>query len=47
VKRYFKAAGGFSEPEVIQKQPSFPAVFQMLGMGGSDPFYAVVADARH
>lgn len=47
VKRYFKAAGGFSEPEVIQKQPSVPAVFQMLGMGGSDPFYAVLAYARH
>jgi SAM-dependent methyltransferase len=47
VKRYFKAAGGFKEPEVIQKQPSVPAIFQMLGMGGSDPFYAVLAYARH
>lgn len=46
VKRYFKAARGFSEPEVIQKQPSVPAIFQMLGMGGSDPFYAVVAHAK-
>jgi len=43
VKQYFNATGGFSEPEVIQKQPSVPAVLQMLGMGGSDPFYAVMA----
>ena len=43
VKRYFKSAGGFSKPEVMQKQPSVPPVFQMFGLGGSDPFYAVFA----
>lgn len=43
VKRYFNSVGGFSEPEVIQKQPSVPAILQMFGMGGSDPFYAVLA----
>ena len=43
VKRYFKSVGGFSEPEVIQKQPSVPSILQMFGMGGSDPFYAVLA----
>ena len=43
VKRYFRSVNGFSEPEVIQKQPSVPAIMQMLGMGGSDPFYAVLA----
>lgn len=43
VKRYFRSVNGFSEPEVIQKQPSTPAIMQMLGMGGSDPFYAVLA----
>lgn len=43
VKRYFNSVNGFSEPEVIQKQPSVPAVLQMFGMGGSDPFYAVSA----
>jgi hypothetical protein len=35
--------GGFSEPEVIQNQPSVPAVLQMFGLAGSDPFYAVLA----
>lgn len=43
VKRYFNSVGGFSEPEVIQKQPSVPSILQMFGMGGSDPFYAVLA----
>lgn len=43
VKRYFKTAGGFSKPEVIHKQPSVPPVFQMFGLGGSDPFYTVLA----
>ncbi|MFP4338153.1 MAG: class I SAM-dependent methyltransferase [Halothece sp.] len=43
VKRYFRSVNGFSEPEAIQKQPSVPAIMQMLGMGGSDPFYAVLA----
>jgi len=47
VKRYFNSVGSFSEPEVIQKQLSVPAVLQMLGMGSSDPFYAVLAYARH
>jgi SAM-dependent methyltransferase len=43
VKNYFKAVPGFSEPEVIIKQSQIPPVFQMLGMGGGDPFYAVIA----
>jgi SAM-dependent methyltransferase len=43
VKQYFKSVGGFSEPEVIQNQPSVPAVLQMFGLAGSDPFYAVLA----
>lgn len=43
VKRYFNSVGGFSEPEVIQKQPSVPSVLPMFGMGGSDPFYALLA----
>ncbi len=43
VKRYFKSVDGFSEPEVIQKEASVPPIFQIFGMGGSDPFYAVLA----
>lgn len=43
VQRYFRAIPGFSEPEVIVKRSPVPPVMQMLGMGGSDPFYCVVA----
>ncbi|MCU0547827.1 MAG: methyltransferase domain-containing protein [Leptolyngbya sp. Prado105] len=43
VKKYFKAVPGFSAPEVIVKHSQVPPVFQMLGMGGGDPFYAVIA----
>lgn len=34
---------GFSVPEVIIHQSSIPPVWQMLGLGGGDPFYAVIA----
>ncbi|AMW30332.1 MULTISPECIES: class I SAM-dependent methyltransferase [Arthrospira] len=34
---------GFSVPEVIIHQSSIPPVLQMLGLGGGDPFYAVIA----
>lgn len=43
VKRYFKAVPGFSEPEVVVKQSQTPSLFQMFGMPGGDPFYAVLA----
>ena len=43
VKRYFRSVKGFSEPEVIVRQSQAPTVLQMLGMGGGDPFYAVIA----
>lgn len=43
VKRYFEAVPGFSQPEVIQRQSQVPSFLQMLGVGGGDPFYAVVA----
>lgn len=43
VKGYFKSVPGFSSPEVIAHQSSVPSFFQMLGVGGSDPFYAVIA----
>ncbi len=44
VKGYFKSVPGFSTPEVVTHTPSVPAIFQMLGMAGGDPFYAVIAE---
>lgn len=43
VKSYFQAVPGFSKPEVIARQSSAPSFLQMLGIGGGDPFYAVIA----
>ncbi|HTL90131.1 MAG TPA: class I SAM-dependent methyltransferase [Leptolyngbya sp.] len=43
VKNYFQAVPGFSEPEAIIKQSQMPPVFQLFGMSGGDPFYAVIA----
>lgn len=44
VKGYFASVRGFSTPEVIEKQSDVPLILQMMGMGGSDPFYAVIAE---
>lgn len=44
VKSYFQSVPGFSQPEVIARQSTVPSFLQMLGVGGSDPFYAVVAE---
>ncbi len=43
VKRYFKAVPGFTEPEVVIKESQTPSLFQLFGMPGGDPFYAVIA----
>ncbi len=48
VKGYFNSvkvqdSPGFTVPEVVVHQSKTPAFMQMLGMGGSDPFYAVIA----
>jgi SAM-dependent methyltransferase len=43
VKGYFNNVPGFTTPEVIVHQSSVPSIWQMLGLGGSDPFYAVIA----
>lgn len=43
VKKYFQAVPGFSIPETVINQPPIPAFLQMLGLAGSDPFYAVMA----
>ncbi|MEM9214768.1 MAG: methyltransferase domain-containing protein [Cyanobacteria bacterium P01_F01_bin.150] len=43
VKKYFQSVKGFTEPEILAKTSSVPIILQMIGMGGGDPFYAVVA----
>ena len=42
VKRYFLSVPGFTTPEVIVRPSTIPTFWQMLGMGSSDPFYAVI-----
>ena len=43
VRNYFQSVDGFSEPEVKVHQSPVPALFQMMGIAGGDPFYAVIA----
>jgi Methyltransferase domain len=43
VKGYFQSVPGFSAPEVVTHISNVPDMFRLLGMGGGDPFYAVIA----
>jgi SAM-dependent methyltransferase len=43
VKRYVQSVAGFSPPEVMTQAAALPALLQLLGWGGGDPFYAVIA----
>jgi hypothetical protein len=43
VKKYFASVAGFTTPEVITRQSGVPSFLQLLGVGGGDPFYAVIA----
>ncbi|WP_036484747.1 class I SAM-dependent methyltransferase [Myxosarcina sp. GI1] len=43
VEQYFRAAPGFSNPETVVHKSSVPSLWQMLGVMGGDPFYAVIA----
>lgn len=43
VKGYFQSVPGFGKPEVISHISDVPDMFRWLGMGGGDPFYAVIA----
>ncbi|BAZ44954.1 hypothetical protein NIES4102_19710 [Chondrocystis sp. NIES-4102] len=43
VQKYFQSVDGFTSPEIIIHQPAVPGLFQMLGLAGGDPFYAVIA----
>ena len=44
VKRYFAAVPGIGNIEAIVNTSEAPAILKMMGMGGGDPFYAVVAE---
>ncbi|MCT7965200.1 class I SAM-dependent methyltransferase [Laspinema sp. D1] len=44
VKSYFKAVEGFSNPEAIARKSDLPSILQFMGMGGGDPFYAIMAE---
>ncbi|MBW4471370.1 MAG: class I SAM-dependent methyltransferase [Stenomitos rutilans HA7619-LM2] len=43
VEGYFASVPGFTPPEVIARQSQVLGFMQLLGMGGGDPFYAVIA----
>jgi SAM-dependent methyltransferase len=43
VKGYFNAVPGFSTPEAIVNVSQVPDIFRAIGIGGGDPFYAVIA----
>ena len=44
VKRYFDSVPGFGNIEAIINKSLASAILLMMGMGGGDPFYAVVAE---
>ncbi|MEM6520890.1 MAG: methyltransferase domain-containing protein [Cyanobacteria bacterium P01_D01_bin.71] len=44
VKQYFQSVRGFGTPEIISRSSTVPMMMQMLGLGGGDPFYAVIAE---
>jgi SAM-dependent methyltransferase len=43
VKGYFHSISGFSVPEIVSHTSNIPDMLRLLGMGGGDPFYAVIA----
>jgi len=52
VKGYFNSVqvnslAGFNSPEIISTQSKTPLFMQMLGMGGSDPFYVVIGSRQN
>jgi len=46
VRRYVQSVAGFSPPEVMTQAAALPALLQLLGWGGGDPFYAVIASRQ-
>jgi SAM-dependent methyltransferase len=43
VRSYFMGLPRFSTPEIVENVAPAAKFLQMLGMGGADPFYAVIA----
>jgi SAM-dependent methyltransferase len=43
VKEYFQSVPGFSSPESIVHISQTPDLFRLIGVGVSDPFYAVIS----
>jgi SAM-dependent methyltransferase len=43
VRGYFQSVPGFSPPEIVSNVSSTPDLLRWMGMGGGDPFYAVIA----
>jgi SAM-dependent methyltransferase len=43
VKHYFESIPGFSSPELIVNQSSYPGFLQWVNPGANDPFYAAIA----
>ncbi len=46
VGRYFQSVAGFERPEAIVVESQVPPMLQLFGLGGGDPFYAVMARRR-
>lgn len=46
VQRYFASVPGFTEPEVIMPAATLAPIWQLLGLGGGDPFYAILAERQ-
>lgn len=46
VQQYFETTPGFTKPEVIARPSSLPTILRMMGLPGSDPFYAVIASRQ-
>ncbi len=44
VKRYFESVPGFGNIQTVVNVSEAPAILKMMGMGGGDPFYAVIAE---
>ncbi len=44
VKRYFDSVPGFGNIETVINKSESPAILHMMGLGGGDPFYAVLAE---
>lgn len=43
VRSYFQSIPDFAEAQIVATQPELPAILQMFGIGGKDPFYGVFA----